>query len=511
MLTTLISPRLAIQKGDLLGSGVPYWPIELATLAAVLRDRGESVQVIDLFGANPLRLTDNGDHHLQGEPFRDHLGDEAVSRAQRFVVFAISYMSHLEVLAIVREIRVARPDATIAVLENAQAVTGYSLRATSQSFFDAGVDALICGEALPIWDDVTRALDDDSVACSAVVRQGESMASRGTKDRATVAPFRYPVPAWDLFPVQNYWALPYAHGPKNGRYLPLLSSRGCPFGCDFCVVPETNSRLWKPRPPDEVVDEVIALRDHFGVRRFAVEDLNPTVQSARWERICELLVERQAGVEFGFVAGTKAETVRIDRLPLYAAAGCRYISISPESGSPRLMQVIGKPFDHALGLRLVAGCRAAGIRTQACFLVGHPAETKEDHRQSRAYLRALVKAGLDEVAVFVVAPFAGSRLYRTAQIVVDDATALPSFSPKGRRGFEIYSRRRIELTADFFAAKMLHGPDLWFQGFRALLGRSQTKMENLPRRAAFVMWRVLAARLESRRDAAGQSQTRPRL
>jgi anaerobic magnesium-protoporphyrin IX monomethyl ester cyclase len=465
----------------------------------VLRGRGESVQVIDLFGSDPLRLIDNGDHHLQGEPFRDHVDDEAVRLGHRFIVFAISFMSHLEVLEVIRDIRAAKPQATIAVLENAQAVTGYSLRATSQSFFDAGADALICGEPLPIWDEVSRALDDKAVACSAVVRPGPAVVSRTTRDRTRVGPFHYPVPAWDLFPIEHYWALPYSHGPKNGRYLPLLSSRGCPFGCDFCVVPETNSRLWKPRPPDEVVDEIIGLRDRFGVRKFAVEDLNPTIQNTRWERICELLIERGAGIEFGFVAGTKAETVRVERTPLLAAAGCRYISISPESGSPRLMQVIGKPFDHAHGLRLVAACHAAGIRTQACFLVGHPAETEADHRQSRAYLREMVRAGLDEVAVFVVAPFAGSWLYRTAQILMDDPAALPSFSPKGRRGYRVYSRRRLELTADFLATKMRRGPELWFQGIRAILGRSETKMENLPRRAAFVIWRVMAERLESGR------------
>ena len=464
---------------------------------------------MDLFGSDPLRLTDNGDHHLQGEPIKDRLRDEAVLLADRFIVSAISYMSHIELLTILRQLRAARPDAMIAVLENAQAVTGYSLRATKQAFFDAGADALICGEPLPIWDDVARALDDSSLSCAAVVRPGQPATSRPARDRATAAPFRYPVPAWDLFPIANYWALPYAHGPKNGRYLPLLTSRGCPFGCDFCVVPATSSRIWKPRPPEEVVDEIVTLRDSFGVRTFAVEDLNPTVDHTRWERICELLIERDAGVKFGFVAGTKAETVQVDQLPLFAAAGCRYISISPESGSSRLMQVIGKPFDHAHGLRLVAACRAAGIRTQACFLVGHPAETREDHRQSRAYLRALVDAGLDEVAVFVVASFAGSELYRTAQIVIDDAHALPSFSPKGRRGYRVYSRRRLELTADFFGAKLRRGPELWLQGIRGVLGRSETKMENLPRRALFVLWRVLAARHRSASDTVRQDQPTP--
>jgi anaerobic magnesium-protoporphyrin IX monomethyl ester cyclase len=500
VLTTLITPRLAIQKGDLLGSGVPYWPIELATLAAVLRDRGESPMVIDLFGSDPSRLTEHDDHHLQGEPFHDHVADDAVLNADRFVVFAISYMSHAEVLDIVRDVRAVRPAATIAVLENAQAVTGYSLRATKESLFEAGADALICGESLPSWSNVDRALDDETVSCSAVVRPGTNRLPASLVEARAAGPgFRYPVPAWDLFPIANYWSLPYAHGPKNGPYLPLLTSRGCPFGCDFCVVPETTGRLWKARPAEEVVEEIVELRDRFGVRKFAVEDLNPTVQSTRWGQICKLLLDRRAGVEFGFVAGTKAETVKVDQLPLFAAAGCRFISISPESGSPRLMHIIGKPFDHAHGLRLVAACRAAGIRTQACFLVGHPAETKEDHLASRRYLKALVGSGLDEVAVFVVAPFAGSKLYRTAQMVIDDAGALPSFSPRGRRGYRTYSRRRLELIAYFFAAKLTRGPDLWLQGIRAFLGRSETKMENLPRRAVFVTLRVLAARIESRR------------
>jgi anaerobic magnesium-protoporphyrin IX monomethyl ester cyclase len=386
-------------------------------------------------------------------------------------------------------------------------VTGYSLRATAADFFAAGADALVCGDALPEWDEVSRALEDHAISCASVVRATNRPPGGGAaRTRGSSAAFRYPVPAWDLFPLSGYWSLPYAHGPKNGRYLPLLSSRGCPFGCDFCVVPETSGRAWRPRPAEEVVDEMAVLGDRFGVRRFAVEDLNPTVQSARWGRISELLIERRADVEFGFVAGTKAETLKLDQIPLLAAAGCRYISISPESGSSRLMRAMGKPFDHAHGLRLVAACHAAGIRTQACFLVGHPAETRADHAESRAYLQALVRAGLDEVAVFVVAPFAGSELYRTAQIVVDDAAALPSFSPKGRRGYSTYSRRRLELTSDFFAAKLRRGPDLWLQGARAVLGRSETKMENLPRRALYVSWRVMAARLAARRAAAEGGQ-----
>lgn len=69
MLVTLVSPRIAIQKGDFLGSGIPYWPIELAILAAESprpKGPGERVKVIDLFGADPFTLEDKGEYYLQG-------------------------------------------------------------------------------------------------------------------------------------------------------------------------------------------------------------------------------------------------------------------------------------------------------------------------------------------------------------------------------------------------------------------------------------------------------------
>ena len=69
---TLVSPRLAIQKGDFLGSGVPYRPVELATLAAHIRESRDQVDVIDQFGADPSRLSDQGDHYLQGVPLNHY-------------------------------------------------------------------------------------------------------------------------------------------------------------------------------------------------------------------------------------------------------------------------------------------------------------------------------------------------------------------------------------------------------------------------------------------------------
>jgi hypothetical protein len=254
-----------------------------------------------------------------------------------------------------------------------------------------------------------------------------------------------------------------------------------------------------------VVDEMIALGDRHGVRDFQVEDVNPTVNPAHWEEISRLLLARQAGVRFYFVSGTKAETVRLDQVELLARAGCRYLSISPESGSAAVLRAIGKRFDYDHGLALVAECRRHGIATQACFIVGHPAETERDHRLSCDYLRALVRAGLDEVAVFVVAPLPGSDIADNRRIPMRSGDALLSFSPRGRADWPQASARRRELVGIYLRGRIMRGIEPWRQGSRAVFGVPRTKLENLPRRMVALGGMILAHRLRIR----GRSRPEP--
>jgi len=489
MKLTLISPRLAIQKGDFLGSGVPYWPIELATLAAYAREQGDDVSLVDLFGNNPRKLSDVGDYYLQGESIDAYLDLGVLRQAEVFILYAISYMSHQELLSIVARLKQTFPHVPVAILENSQAVTAYSLQRVAADYFDVGADLLICGEPYFNWDAIKLQLAEQCM--DPIPRNLITHESSPIPERITLKGMRYPIPAWDLVNLPGYWNLPYSHGPKTPKFLPILTSRGCPYPCDFCVVPETNNRCWRGNEPEQVVAEILVLRDLFGIHDFQVEDLNPTVQHQRWEKICELLIEHKANVRFYIVSGTKAETLHVDKIPLFAKAGCRYISISPESGSNELMQVIGKKFNHQHGMELIAACRANGIRTQACFLVGHPDETEKDIEASNDYLSRLVRAGLDEVAVFVVAPFAGSQLHARRGVSLDDKTAFISFSPKGRTHYKTLVLRRKKLIRTFFIQKLKHGFDLWLQGLRVIFGTPETKMENLPRRIVFIYWQVL--------------------
>jgi radical SAM superfamily enzyme YgiQ (UPF0313 family) len=399
-------------------------------------------------------------------------------------------MSHAELLNIISWLKIKFSQISIAVLENSQAVTGYSLSHVSSDFFGAGADALICGEPYSNWREIKISLllkKDNFKRLPNVITRN----STGLPIRVFEPLTRYPVPAWDLINLQSYWDLPYSHGPKTPKFLPILTSRGCPYPCEFCVVPETNNKRWHGNTPEATVDEIIELRDRYGVFDFQVEDLNPTVRHQRWERICELILEKDVGIRFYFVSGTKAETVHLDRIPLFAKAGCKYISFSPESGSAGVMKLIGKKFNQLHGLELVNQCRKYKIRTQACFLVGYPGETELDFQYSKKYMKKLIRSGLDEVAVFVVAPFAGSKLYEKKLISISNKVAVPSFSPKGRSDYHIIEKRRRELIRAFFVEKLRMGSDLWMQAFRALFGTPQTKMENLPLRIVYICFIII--------------------
>lgn len=478
----LISPRLTIQKGDFLGSGVPYWPLELATLAAFLRNEHHYVEVLDLFGLSPRCLEEKSDHYLQGLDLSQALALRHVATPDVIMIFGISFMSHSEILCLIPKTRLEFPNTPIAILENSQAVTAYAIDQCAEAFFNAGADFLVCGEPYWNWSQIESAFSQSGPVPGNMVFSKQPR----TPQRIYQKNLSLPYPAWDLFPIQNYWRLPYSHGPKTKRFLPMLTSRGCPWPCDFCVVPTTNNKRWRSRDADEVVAEMLFFRDNLGVYDFQIEDLNPTVFWPRIKTICELLIEKNVGIRFYFVSGTKAETIPLEGVDLLARAGCQYISMSPESGSADLMKKIGKRFDYDHAFSLVSLCRQKGIATQTCFLVGHPHETEIDFKMTEQVMKTFVRSGASEVAIFIVAPFAGSLLYQEKSIKLKFPKATMSFTPVGRMDFDEVTRRRSILIRGFFVEKLKRGPDLWLQGLRSLFGTPKTKMENLPRRFIFL-------------------------
>lgn len=493
MKIALINPNLLVQRGDPFTTGIVYMPIGLAYVAAALRANGETVTVLDAFGENPEGAYREGRfYHFGLHP--DEVVSRVPSNTQVIFLYANQLTNHLAILNILRRLKNRFQGVPKVVLENTQAVTAYALQPVAPEFYEAGADYILTGEGE----------SRSARLCQALADGGRPEALRQVDGLGAPDFYTHPCgfledldalsfPAWDLFPLDRYWKLRHSHGPfETSRYLPLLTSRGCPFPCRFCVIPETNRQRWRSRSPGNVADEMAALSSRFGVTEFHLEDLNPTISDPRIRALCAEILRRPLRVSWKIVAGTKAESIRnAETVKRMALAGCRYISISPETGSGRLLKRMDKPFDLRHALRIIGELHAHGIRSQACFVLGFPGETQEDRVLTQGLVRDLTRAGLDEIALFIVTPVPGSALY--GEITGYKTLSELSFSPSWRADYRVLNHFRLGLYSRFLLWKLFYHPFKFTRQILNFVRRSfETKMEMAPYRALRVLsssWR----------------------
>jgi radical SAM superfamily enzyme YgiQ (UPF0313 family) len=480
MRIALINPNIVSQKDDFSGSGIPYLPVGLASLAAFLRGRGHAVSVIDAFGLAPERLRSTRTHVIQGLD-----AAETVSRipadAEAIGLYAHLTVTHPALLDIIRAARARFPGLPTLVLENVNKVNSYSLRRAYPEFFALGVDHVVLGY---LERRTGRLLDALSAGEAGPDLDGVISRSRGGRfrppddDGPNADLDGLPFPAWDLFPIENYWKLGYAHAPlTTRRYLALLTSRGCTFDCGFCIAPEVSARRWHARSAESVADEMQEMQRRFGVSEFHIEDVNPTLDRKRMVRLSRLLIERKLDVTWKLAQGTKLESLDEETVRAMVGAGCRYVSFSPESGSERVLKLMGKPVDLAHALRVARWLKKSGAYSQSCFVIGYPGEEAADRRLTAALVRKLARIGVDEVALFIITPMPGSRIFLPlggAERSFEDLT----FTPTWRQDYRDLAACRKRMYLQFVLLKLAFHPLRTFgYAWSLVTGRFQTKVE----------------------------------
>lgn len=503
---SLINPNLVLQRSDIFTTGVVYMPVALSYFAGFLQEKGVELEVIDAFGEKPMQYWEE-----EGYVYRGMSSDEVLTsincNTKAFVFYAINLTYHQSLINLIRQVKGKFPEIPIVVMENSQAVTAYSLRRIQAELHEAGVDYILTGDAehrgLHLISHITAPSPEHSLDdIDGIGYLKDNLIHYAPSNTKIKNLDELPLPAWSLFPLENYWKLGYAHGPTSAaKYLPLLTSRGCPYRCGFCVVPETNDVKWRFRSAKNVVDEIEAMVENFGVREFHIEDLNPTIMDKRTQAISQEILDRNLKVRWKICAGTKVESIKSTKtIEMMAHAGCSYISISPESGSSEVMKSIDKPFNYDHAVDIIRAMNKNGIYSQACFVLGFPGEKIEDRAKTRKMIHDLTKAGVDEIAQFIVTPVPGSRIFDKLKGYSHYSQL--NFSPDWREDYEELNRFRIKLYREFLFWKLKYHPiKVISQCFRFITGRFQTKMEMVPFRAlktAMMLRRLGGKKIESK-------------
>lgn len=488
---TLINPNLIVLKNDFFTTGIVYMPFGLAQFAAVLQKKNIDLNVIDAYGESPYTIKEKDGFLFVGLS-TEKIIKKIPEKTKIVILYAINMTSHISLMEIARELKKIHTDIIIVAMENTQAVTAYSLSKIQKDLYKEGIDYILTGE--PEERGVAFIL---SLLKKRSVKKIDGIGLKKNKKIYYKPPKKMitdldklPFPAWELFPFEKYWKLKYAHGPfQTKKYLPLLTSRGCPFNCTFCVIPDINNRKWRSHSANYVVDAMEYYINKLGVNEFHIEDVNPTVSDDRIKQICREITRRKLNVIWKFASGTKLETIKNkETIDLLDTAGCNYISFSPESGSDSVLKSINKPFNRTHAYNMLNVIKKTRIKTQACFVIGFPLESDQDRVKTFKLMKQLTKAGIDEIAVFIITPVPGSKLFETMHKKIKNYSQL-NFSPIWRKDYKMLNRFRLKMYISFILLKLIFYPvKIFRQIINFLIRRFYTKMEMIP-------YRVLVTKL----------------
>ena len=189
----------------------------------------------------------------------------------------------------------------------------------------------------------------------------------------------------------------------------IITTRGCPSACHFCSSPKFWNRRVRFRSPENIVNEMVHIRDRYGVIYFSLRDDTFTVDRARTIEFCRLLIERRLYVLWN--CQSRVTTLDEELLVWMKRAGCECIQLGVESGSQRILSQLGKSITP-LQVELAAGLiRKVGINLSIYLITDVPGETGEDTQQTIELIRRIRP---DDGYVSPLAYFPGTQLFEDA-------------------------------------------------------------------------------------------------
>ncbi len=219
-------------------------------------------------------------------------------------------------------------------------------------------------------------------------------------------PDSLPYPERDSLPMNRYTDPACKKFPN----VSILTSRGCPHRCVFCLESTVfyHSPSFRKRCPDRVVDEMLYVTERFGAREVYFDDSSFTADRNHARAVAETILRRGPSIPWSAMADARVDD---ETLRLLRRAGCIGLKFGVETADPERMLAIRKNLDLDHVARFVETCRKLGIATHGTFMFGLPGETRNSLRKTLDYARKL-RCTTSQFSV--ATPFPGTPFYDEA-------------------------------------------------------------------------------------------------
>lgn len=209
-----------------------------------------------------------------------------------------------------------------------------------------------------------------------------------------------PIPMHELLPLQKY-RMPLIKGP----FTFIVTSRGCPAGCTYCIKHVSYQYSARLRSPELLVKEMWELK-RLGIHNIHMYADLFTVNREQVMELCRLMIEEKINIKW--TCNSRVDYVDEELLQLMGKAGCWLISWGIESGNEQILRHAKKGAYPDKAERALRWAKQAGIKNWGYFIIGLPGETEETIRQTIDFAK---KLPLDIALFHVAAPYPGTPFF----------------------------------------------------------------------------------------------------
>ena len=375
--------------------GIRMPVISLAYAAAILRRAGHDVAVFD---------------QMRCDPDEAGVAEAVIAWQPEWVVVATSFAwlgAELRYLARLHAATGCR-----------RLLTGYTATHFARGILERGlcdvvssgdpevaVGHLAAGTLAPglpgVW---MRAEDTAELTTDAQIRRTRvALAADGFLDDLDALPG----PDWRGFPIPDYGYHPLL---KQRPFLTMLSSRGCPYVCNFCPYPVGQGAPFRARSALHVVAEMAGLVQAHGVRAILFRDPTFSLDIERSKAICREVLRSGLKVDWGIE--TRLDRLDDELIDLLGQAGCRSCEFGVDPLDADTQKASHrKPIGATLAAERIRRMERAGIATAGLFVVGVPGQDEDEMRRTIDWIETI---DISYMNYEVATPFPGTPLYQEA-------------------------------------------------------------------------------------------------
>ena len=225
-----------------------------------------------------------------------------------------------------------------------------------------------------------------------------------TQNRAHIEDIdNLPYPAWHLYTNPMDYNFPF----KGKKAYPIITSRGCPYGCYFCTKYVHGYKM-RYRSPVSIISEIKYLKEKYNVDEIFIVDDNFTMDISRANKILDLMIREKLKLKITFSNGIRADTLSPKLLIKMKKAGVKEFAIGIESGNQHIVDKIGKKLSLQKIKEIAPFIKKLDFIFKGFFIIGHPYDTPNTMQDTIEFAKEIK---LDIAQFSKATPWPGTKLY----------------------------------------------------------------------------------------------------